>query len=35
MYNGTKESYFADYKNGFVQIVNNQTGNVVYSTKVK
>ena len=35
MYNGTKHSFFADYKNGFVQIVNNQTGNVVYSTKVK
>jgi len=35
IFNGTKESYFADYKNGYVQIVNNQTGNVVYSTKVK
>ena len=35
MYNGTKESYFADYKNGYVQIINNKTGNVVYSTKVK
>ena len=35
MYNNTKESYFADYKNGYVQIINNKTGNVVYSTKVK
>ena len=35
MYNGSKESYFADYKNGYVQIINNQTNNTVYSTKVK
>ena len=35
MYNGTKQSYFADYKNGIVEIVNNNTGNAVYSTKIK
>lgn len=34
-YNGTNESYFADYKNGFVEIVNNNTGKTVYSIKIK
>jgi hypothetical protein len=34
-YNGTNESYFKDYKGGLVQIIDNDTGNVVYSTKIK
>ncbi len=34
-YNGTNESYFADYKGGLVQIVNNQTSEVVYEEVVK
>lgn len=34
-YNGTNESYFADYKGGIVSIVCNETGEEVYSEKVK
>jgi hypothetical protein len=34
-YNGTNESYFKDYKGGFVQIVNNATGEVVKTYNVK
>ena len=34
-YNGTKESYFADYKNGVVEIYCNELEAVVYSTEVK
>lgn len=34
-YNGTNESYFEDYKGGIVQIVCNETGQVVFEDKVK
>lgn len=34
-YNGTSESYFADYKGGTVSIVNNVTGETVYEEEVK
>lgn len=34
-YNGTDESYFADYKGGVVSIVCNETGEEVYSEEVK
>ena len=34
MYNGTNESYFADYKGGSVQIVCNETEEVVYEEEV-
>lgn len=30
-FNGTNESYFADYKGGTVSIVCNQTNEIVYS----
>lgn len=33
-YNGTNESYFADYKGGIVQIVCNETEEVVYKEEV-
>lgn len=34
-YNGTNESYFADYKKGgFVSIVCNQTGEIVFLTPI-
>lgn len=33
-YNGTNESYFADYKGGMVQVVCNETGEVVFETEV-
>lgn len=35
LYNGTNESYFADYKGGVVQVVCNETGDVVYEETVK
>ena len=35
MYNGTNESYFADYKGGTVSIVNNNTEEYVYNEIVK
>lgn len=35
MYNGTNESYFEDYKGGIVQIVCNETEDVVYEEDVK
>lgn len=34
-YNGTNESYFADYKGGIVQIVNVVTGEVDYEVDVE
>lgn len=34
-YNGTSESYFADYKGDTVSIVCNETGETVYETVVK
>lgn len=34
-YNGTNESYFADYKGGIVQIVCNETEDVVYEEEVR
>ncbi len=34
-YNGTNESYFADYKGGIVQIVCNETEEVVYEEEVR
>lgn len=34
-YNGTDESYFADYKGGVVSIVCNETEEEVYSEEVK
>lgn len=33
-WNGTDESYFADYKGGTVSVVCNETGEEVYQTKV-
>ncbi|GHE34992.1 hypothetical protein [Sphingobacterium griseoflavum] len=33
-YNGTEESYFADYKGGVVQIVDNESGDVVHEEEV-
>lgn len=35
MYNGTNESYFADYKGGIVQVVCNETGEVIFEERVK
>lgn len=35
MYNGTDESYFEDYKGGIVQIVCNETGQVVFEDRVR
>lgn len=34
-YNGTDESYFEDYKGGIVQIVCNETGQVVFEDRVR
>lgn len=34
-YNGTDESYFADYKGGTVSIVCNQTGEVIYEETIR
>ena len=34
-YNGTNESYFADYKDGTVSVVCNETGEVVYEEEVR
>ena len=34
-YNSTNESYFEDYKGGTVQIVCNETGDVVYEEEVR
>ena len=34
MYNGTNESYFADYKGGVVQIVNVINGDVDYEEAI-
>ena len=34
-YNGTNESYFADYKGGVVSIVNNDTEEYVYNETIK
>lgn len=34
-YNGTNESYFADYKGGVVSIVNNDTEEYVYSEDIR
>lgn len=34
-FNGTNESYFADYKGGIVSIVCNETGNEVYTEIVR
>lgn len=34
-YNGTSESYFADYKGGTVSIVCNETGEEVYATTIR
>ncbi|RGN96753.1 hypothetical protein DXB37_03725 [Bacteroides uniformis] len=34
-YNGTDESFFADYKGGTVSIVCNETGETVYEVCVK
>lgn len=33
--NGTENSYFADYKDGIVEVVDNESGEVVYQEKVK
>jgi len=35
MYNGTDESYFADYKGGVVSVVCNETGEMIYEENVK
>ena len=34
MYNGTNESYFADYEGGTVEIMCNQTRDIVHREKV-
>ena len=34
-FNGTSESYFADYKGGVVSIVCNETGETVYEEIVR
>lgn len=34
LFNGTEESYFADYKGGTVSIVDNETGSTVYEEEV-
>lgn len=34
-YNGTNESYFADYKGGMVSIVDNETGENVYQEEIR
>lgn len=34
-YNGTRDSYFSDYIGGIVQIVCNETGEMVYEEEVK
>lgn len=34
-YNGTNESYFADYKGGVVSIICNETGETVYGEEVR
>lgn len=34
-HNGTDESYFADYKGGMVQVVDNESGEVAYEEEVK
>lgn len=34
-YNGTNDSYFADYKGGEVSIVCNETGDTVYTEEVR
>lgn len=34
-HNGTDNSYFADYKDGTVSIVDNATGEEVYSEEVR
>jgi hypothetical protein len=33
-FNGTNHSYFEDYKGGIVQVVCNETGDVVYEEEV-
>lgn len=33
-YNGTNESYFADYKGGIVSVICNQTDEVAFETEV-
>ena len=33
-YNGTNESYFADYKGGMVSIVCNETGEIAFETEI-
>ena len=35
LYNGTSESYFADYAGGIVSIVCNETGDTVYEEVVR
>lgn len=34
-YNGTNESYFADYKGGIVSIVCNETGETIYEEEIR
>jgi hypothetical protein len=33
-FNGTSESYFADYKGGIVQVVDNETGEVAHQEQI-
>lgn len=33
-HNGSKHSYFNDYKNGSVSVVCNETGELIYETEV-
>lgn len=34
-FNGTSESYFADYKGGSVVVICNETDEIVFETEVK
>lgn len=34
-YNGTNESYFADYKGGVVSIICNETGETIYEEDIR
>lgn len=34
-HNGSSESYFLDYKGGTVSIICNETGECVFTTKIK
>jgi len=35
LHNGSKESFFAGYKGGIVEVVCNETDEIVYTTEVR